>query len=119
MAFDWANVSTSIIPTTPALLLAFDIVPTPTALIANLVAGMGALLPCVLHASDYGSLLISRSDSGCSALEGRKMRSDRLWEVTIADQTAAAPKMDFMPSHPGIPAGRFHWRSKPSSRRLL
>ncbi len=106
MAFDWAIARTSVFATPPALRLAFDIVPTPTAPIANPVAGMGAPLPCVLHASDCGSLLISRTDnSGCSALEGRKTRSDRLWEATIVDQASRRSEDGLY----AVPSGNSCW----------
>jgi hypothetical protein len=105
MAFRGALGRTSIFATPPALKLAFDIVPTPTAPVANPVAGMGAPLPCVLHAPDYGSLLVKRTDSGCSALEGRKTRSDRLWEATIVDQASRRTADGLY----AMPPGNFGW----------
>jgi len=77
----------SVFAVPPALKFAFDIIPTLTAPIANPRPGLAAPLPCLLHASDYGSLLMKRTDSGCSTLKGKKTRSDQRWDACVIDQT--------------------------------
>lgn len=66
------------------LRFAFDCGQTPVAPLANPRPGMTAPLPCIVHAPDYGSLLV-RQESGKGAyLEGESQRPQAQWNATIA-----------------------------------
>ena len=86
----------------PALKFAFDITPTPTAPLVNPRPGLAAPLPCLLHASDFGSLLVKRTDGGCSALKGKVRRADCQWDARIIDQANHRPSDGLYVVPPGI-----------------
>jgi hypothetical protein len=66
-----------------AVKFAFDVSKTPVAPLANPRPGATAPLPCLLHASDYGSILIESSVSE-SCLTAESLRSQRQWNASFA-----------------------------------
>jgi len=107
MVVSVATARESVFAVPPALKFAFDIMPTPTAPIANPRPGLAAPLPCLLHASDYGSLLVRRTDGGASALKGQRTRSDRRWDARIIDQTNHRPSDGLYLVPPGVSCSEF------------
>lgn len=65
------------------LRFAFDVSKTPVAPLANPRPGASAPLPCILHASDYGSLLLQRAGKGELHLAGQTLRHLAQWNASV------------------------------------
>jgi hypothetical protein len=69
----------------PSVTFAFDVSKTPVAPLANPKPGRSAPLPCVLHASDFGSLLVRPlSGAGGADLTAEPVRAAGQWNASIA-----------------------------------
>jgi len=81
--------------------LAFDVSKTPVAPLANPRHGATAPLPCLLHASDYGSILFqsSRKDA---CLIGESLRSQRQWNASISGKTPGQRSDGLYVLQPGV-----------------
>lgn len=66
---------------------AFDVSKTPVAPLTNPRPGATAPLPCLLHASDYGSMLL-QSDSKNINLVGQSIRPISQWNASIEGPAA-------------------------------
>jgi hypothetical protein len=74
----------------PGVKFAFDVTKTPVAPLASPQPGRPAPLPCVLHAADYGSLLVrSLSGGGGSDLTAEPVRAAGQWNTSISLQRQA------------------------------
>ena len=73
-----------------AVKLAFDVSKTPVAPLVNPRPGATAPLPCLLHATDYGSLLLESSKG--AYLIGESLRSQTQWNASISGH--ASPRSD-------------------------
>lgn len=87
MALTWVARRAGVLRRPPALRLAFAVDKTPVAPLATPQPGIPAPLPCVLHAADYGSLLVRGDDGGGGMIEGESIRSANQWNVTILPAT--------------------------------
>lgn len=77
------NVSSRSLARSPlALHFAFDVSKTPVSPLANPRPGTAAPLPCLLHATDYGTLLL-QSPSKDVNLAGESIRSQAQWNASI------------------------------------
>ena len=68
----------------PGVKFAFDVSTTPVAPLANPQPGRPTPLPCILHAADFGSLLVrSLSGGGRSGLTAEPVRAAGQWNALI------------------------------------
>lgn len=65
---------------------AFDVSKTPVSPLVNPKPGNSAPLPCILHASDYGSLLLQSPQEGASVI-GQSLRPQAQWNGLFVAQT--------------------------------
>jgi len=80
---------------------AFDVSKTPVAPLANPRPGVTAPLPCLLHASDYGTLLV-KSSSKDARLAGDSIRPAAQWNASIADCVARRASDELVVIDPGV-----------------
>ncbi len=93
----------------PSVKFAFDVSQTPVAPLANPRPGMPAPLPCVLHAADYGSLLVRSSSLGKkSGLMAEPVRPAGQWNASI-DLCGLARSSNGLFT---LPAGRHRWAAE-------
>jgi len=85
MALSWAAADAVLYRVPPSAQFAFDVGQTPVAPLANPQPGVPAPLPCVLHAADYGSLLITRTDGGQAGIVAKPLRGVRQWNATLLE----------------------------------
>lgn len=71
-----------------ALQFAFDASKTPVAPLANPRTGVTAPLPCILHATDYGSLLLQSSCKD-ARLIGQSIRPQARWNASVTGQAVS------------------------------
>ncbi len=86
---------------------AFDVGKTPVAPLANPKSGKSAPLPCVLHAADFGSLLVRQLSGSDLCLMGEPVRPAAQWNASII-QTCEARSLDGFCT---LPAGTAQWRA--------
>jgi len=67
---------------------AFDVSKTPVAPLANPKPGNNAPLPCILHATDFGSLLLQSSRKSASMI-GQSLRPQAQWNALLSAPAAA------------------------------
>jgi len=84
MILTWAASEPVALSAPPGVKLSFACDKTPVAPFANPTPETTAPLPCILHASDYGSLLVQRTDRGSARIEGESLRPQAQWNATIA-----------------------------------
>lgn len=70
-----------------SLRFAFDVSKTPVAPLTNPRPGASAPLPCILHATDFGSLLL-RSSQRSTNLIGQSWRRQAQWNALLSAQDA-------------------------------
>ncbi|HPO12389.1 MAG TPA: discoidin domain-containing protein [Candidatus Hydrogenedentes bacterium] len=87
MALSWAVNKVTLFRVSPGVQFAFDLAQTPVAPLVNPKSGIPAPLPCLLHASDYGSLLIQRSDGGAAEIIAKPLRGVRQWNARLVECT--------------------------------
>jgi len=80
---------------------AFDVSKTPVAPLVNPKPGASAPLPCLLHASDYGTLLL-QSPSEDAGLTGESLRAQAQWNASISDARIAPRSDGLVVLQPGI-----------------
>jgi hypothetical protein len=64
---------------------AFDVSKTPVAPLASPRPGAAAPLPCLIHAADYGTLLL-QSPNPNAQLQSESIRMDNRWNVSVATE---------------------------------
>ena len=111
MGVGWSAPQAAVLKAPPGILFTFDLDPTPVAPLANPRPGAAAPLPCLLHAADYGSLLLRRTDGGDGALEGRPYRAERRWDALVGPSAPRRPD-GFCVLRPVPPDGRWTCRSR-------
>jgi len=74
------------------LTMAFACDKTPVAPFANPTKSDAAPLPCLLHAPDFGSLLIERSDKAGGSVIGESVRPQARWNASVV--AASRPRSD-------------------------
>ena len=92
----WTLGRDATVRTPPGLRFAFDVSKTPVAPLANPRPGVTAPLPCILHAADYGSLLLQDAGPGhgcprpsdgrgCPgpSVEGQSLRQIAQWNAFV------------------------------------
>ena len=77
----WSSLSSKAFISPPGIRFAFACDKTPVAPFANPVPGTTAPLPCILHAPDYGSLLIQ----GDGHVEGESVRPKAQWNANVTN----------------------------------
>ena len=80
---------------------AFDVSKTPVAPLANPKSGVSAPLPCLIHASDYGTLLLQSSTKD-ARLDGVSIRPVAQWNALIASGVAPRPSDGLVVLGPGV-----------------
>ena len=85
MALSRAAADVMLFRVPPSVQFAFDVSQTPVAPLANPQPGVPAPLPCLLHAADYGSLLIKRTDGAQAEIVAKPLRGIRQWNATLVE----------------------------------
>lgn len=67
----------------PGLRMAFAIEKTPVTVLANPRAGMAAPLPGLLHAPDFGTLLVTSDGARGAHVDAEAIRSEPRWSATF------------------------------------
>lgn len=92
----------------PSVKFAFDVSKTPVAPLATPRPGRSAPLPCVLHAADFGSLLVrSLSAGGGFGLTAEPVRAAGQWNASF-DLSGQAKSRDGLFT---LPAGTSRWEA--------
>lgn len=92
-----------------SLKFAFDVGRTPVAPLANPKPGLAAPLPCVLHAADFGSVLVrSRNHDGELSLMGEPVRPSAQWNAAIGPSEEGRSSDGFV----ALPAGTTRWEAE-------
>jgi hypothetical protein len=87
----------------------FDVSKTPVAPLANPKPGAMAPLPCLLHAADFGSLLVRPAPAGTGlCLVGEPLRRVSEWQAFIG----MAEKGRALDGLVTLPAGSIRWQLK-------
>lgn len=80
---------------------AFDVSKTPVAPLANPRPGVTAPLPCLLHATDYGTILL-KSTSSDARLSGESLRGLRQWNAIVSAGGTAPREDGLLVLKPGV-----------------
>lgn len=83
------------------LQFAFDVSKTPVAPLTNPRPGLSAPLPCLLHAADYGSVLVKGSGLKDLQLEADPIRPSARWNLSILGRPQKRPSDGLFLLSPG------------------
>lgn len=84
MVLTWTPSKPVALSAPPGIRFPFACEKTPVAPFANPTPEAAAPLPCIVHAPDYGSLLVQRADRGRAHIEAESLRPQAQWNATVA-----------------------------------